>query len=108
MVDPELHFNARKFKEMRMMRGYSRVEMARRLSVSSSSLASIENSETNITVRIFRKICEGFTLDPLDIMELLRLKPIPLNLVIRFRAACKREGTTPLQAMIDFMEVFSE
>jgi transcriptional regulator with XRE-family HTH domain len=106
MIDPELHLNTRKLKELRISRGYSRSELAQQTGIAPETLRKIEQGESVISVPNFRKVCLELNLDPLDVMELLRLKPISFTLLFRFRAACKQEGTTPLQALTDFMEVY--
>lgn len=58
----------------------------------------------------FRALCLAYRLDPLEIIELLRIDYFSeqFKLLAGFRAACRREGTTPGQALEDFMLVYTE
>ena len=37
---------------------------------------------------------------------LLRFYPVPLGLLRKFRAACKKEGVTLLETLLNFIEVY--
>jgi hypothetical protein len=54
----------------------------------------------------FQAICVSYGIDPLPVCELLRLLPVPRNLLREFRQAYREEGVTPLQALLDFMRVY--
>jgi len=54
----------------------------------------------------FQAVCSGYGLDPFQVCELLRLQPVPKDLLRKFRSACREEGVTPLQALLDFMRVY--
>jgi hypothetical protein len=56
----------------------------------------------------FQAISRGYGLDPFQVCELLRLQPVPNVLLRKFRSACREEGVTPLQALPDFMSVYSK
>lgn len=55
----------------------------------------------------FQAICVGYGLDPFQVCELLKLKAVPRDLLKDFRQACLKEKTTPLQALLDFMRIYS-
>jgi CRISPR-associated endonuclease/helicase Cas3 len=47
-------------------------------------------------------------LDPLEICDLLKLRLIPDEILKNFRAACARGGKKPLDALVEFMRVYTE
>lgn len=106
MRDPEHIVDLLKLKAHRLARGVSLAELERRFGMAHHYMGLYEKGIKPMPLWVFRKICQEFTLDPLEIMELLKVKPIPLNLIIRFRVACRREGTTPRQALMDFLRVY--
>lgn len=55
----------------------------------------------------FQAICKGYSLDPFQVCELLKLSSVPRDLLQDFRQTCEQEQTTPLQALLDFMRIYS-
>jgi transcriptional regulator with XRE-family HTH domain len=95
----------RKLREFRQEKGLTLAELGRNTGY--FDLGPLElGKRSTLNVTIFQRLCQELALDPFETLELLKLWPVPAKTVIRFRAACKREGTTPLQALLDFMEVY--
>jgi len=57
---------------------------------------------------VFQKLCKLYELDYFEVCELLWLKPIGQDFIVCFRAACKKEGKTPLQVLFEFIKVYSD
>jgi len=98
--------NIRKLREFRLDRNFTITRLAREVGYSGAMMGNVENGKQALSLEVFSNICKVLQLDPLEIMELLQVWPLPHRLAIRFRTACKLENTTPLQALIDFMEVY--
>jgi transcriptional regulator with XRE-family HTH domain len=96
----------RKLREFRKARNLTQTELGRRTKYSSDSLSAIEKGLKDPSLGNFQSICRELALDPLEMMDLLKYWPISYKLLGRFRTACKRENTTVLQALTDFMEVY--
>jgi len=100
----------KKLWEFRERAGLSGAEAERLTSLPPSVIYQYENGEIMPQLHGFRALCLAYRLDPLEIVELLKIDYFSeqFKLLARFRAACKREGTTPGQALEDFMKVYAE
>jgi transcriptional regulator with XRE-family HTH domain len=96
----------RKLREFRIGRGLTQSELAARADYTYDSISGIERGLKDPSLLHFQNLCKALQLDPIELMDLLKYWPIPYKLLRRFRVACKREDTTVLQALIDFMEVY--
>jgi hypothetical protein len=56
----------------------------------------------------FVKLCEAYGCDSFEILEMLGSWPVPPGDLRRFRVACRKEKTTPAEALRDFMLVYAE
>lgn len=108
MAIPDHVLNLRKVKAHRVNRGLTISELARRIQVPISSLSAWEKGKTMVPLEIFQKLCTLYELDYFEVCEILWLKPIGLDFIVCFRAACKKEGKTPLQVLFEFIKVYSD
>ena len=108
MAIPDHVLNLRKVKAHRINRGLSISELARRLQVSNNALADWEKGRNVMPLDVFQKLCNLYELDYFEVCEILWLNPISLSFIVCFRAACKKEGKTPLQVLFEFIKVYSD
>lgn len=108
MAIPDHVLNLRKVKAHRVNRGFSISELARRLQVSHESLTHWERGKNVMPLDVFQKLCNLYELDYFEVCEILWLKPIGLDFIVCFRAACKKEGKTPLQVLHEFIKVYAD
>jgi len=102
--------NLKKLLEARERAGLSGAEAERLAGLPASTIYGYENGAHLPQLHGFRALCLAYRLDPLEIIELLRIDYFleQYRLLQRFRAACKREGTAPGKALEDFMRVYAE
>jgi len=105
---PDHVLNLRKVKAHRVKRGLSISELARRLQVSNDSLTCWEKGRNVMPLDVFQKLCNLYELDYFEVCEILWLKPIGLDFITCFRVACKKEGKTPLQVLLEFIKVYAD
>ena len=98
----------RKLKAFRKRLRLSLGQAAELSEIPKSCIDDYENARANPPLPRLRKLCVIYSLDFLEILELLRLIPIPRDDLHRFRAACRKEGTTPATALHEFIMVFSD
>lgn len=108
MAVPDHVLNLRKVKAHRVNRGLSISELARQLEVSDNALSAWEKGRLVMPLWVFQKLCNLYELDYFEVCEILWLKPIGLDFIVCFRAACKKEGKTPLQVLFEFIKVYSD
>jgi transcriptional regulator with XRE-family HTH domain len=97
-----------KLNRMLQERKISKREMGRRIGVNDRTVGDYAFGVAYPSLPVFRALCLELKLDYFEICELLRLPVIQLPDIISFRAACKRRGTTPLQAIKDFICVYAD
>ena len=102
---PNEYLDLRRLREFRESWGTLR-DLARKTGFNAHHLGDLEKGRHHFHLSLFRDICRVLALDHFQIVELLRLNPLGGNLVHHFKSACRRVGTTPRQALSDFMRVF--
>lgn len=75
--------------------------------ISKSSLSDFEHGHIVPRLHQFKKLCEVYQLDILEIIELLRLNFMEKKDLKNFRAACQNEGETPSDALKAFIIVYT-
>ncbi|MEW6385923.1 MAG: helix-turn-helix transcriptional regulator [Thermodesulfobacteriota bacterium] len=102
----EHYFDLRKLRKHCRRRGLNGSALGRLLGLSPGVMAYYLRGGGPLPLYWFRQVCAALELDPLEVCELLRLPVLDWGEVNRFRAACRRAGTTPFQALQDFLTVF--
>jgi transcriptional regulator with XRE-family HTH domain len=103
---PSTYLNLHKLKALRLARGLTQAQLSSLLGLKRDGYGIYETGNSHPPLCIFRKLC--LALDPFTILELLCLPTIDPKLLKDFRAACHRHGTTPAEALKDFLLVFSQ
>lgn len=98
--------NGRKLKLHRLSKNLSIETLARQTSISRWSYSDYEKGRHLMSLTTFRQLCIALELDPLSVYELLYLPNINLRHLHLFRVACRRAGTTPQQALTDFLTTY--
>jgi transcriptional regulator with XRE-family HTH domain len=106
--NPNQVVNLPKLKAIRKAFGLSQQELSRSLGLKPDTYNTYETGKAHLSLALFRELCLKLNLDYLDIPELLNLNLFDPKLLRKFRAACQRHDTTPAEALVDFMLVFSQ
>lgn len=75
--------------------------------ISKSTLSAYENGHAVPPLHRLIVLCQIYDLDLFEVTELLRLNVIQVKMLKAFRSACKKDNTTPLQAIKDFVLVYT-
>jgi transcriptional regulator with XRE-family HTH domain len=103
-----LILNGKKLQEFRLRAGLSLSEMEELSGIPRSSVCDYEHGHTVPQLHRFKKLCEVYRLDVLETADLLGLRVMDFRTIRAFRKACQQEGTTPAQALRDFITVYAE
>ena len=88
-------FHGRQLKKIRERLGLSLGQVQKMTGIASSSLWDYEHGKIVPQLHQFKKLCEAYHLDPLEICELMRLKIYEDFLLREFRRGCQKEGKSP-------------
>lgn len=105
---PHEAINLKRLREFRQAKGFTIAAIAKAMGIKPSTYRMMETGRNSLLLYHFRQICILLDLNPLDICEILRLPIINRNHVRNFRAACKRLGQSPSQALEYFMVTFAQ
>ena len=83
------------------------MEVAKLSKISKSTLSGYEHGHSVPPLHRLIILCRIYALDQFEVMELLRLPSFEKGLIKRYRSACLEEGVTPVDALKDFMVVYS-
>jgi predicted transcriptional regulator len=103
-----MHFDHRKLKSHRRRLGLSLGKAAALTEIPKSSIDEYERGLTTPPLHRFMKLCRVYGCDILEIVEMLGSFPVPPGDLRRFRIACRKENTTPEEALRDFMLVYAD
>jgi predicted transcriptional regulator len=103
-----MYFDHRKLKIHRRRLGLSLGKAAMLTEIPKSSLDEYERGDSQPPLRRFVKLCKAYEIDALSILEMLYIFPVSPADLRRFRVVCRREATTPSEALRDFMLVYAE
>jgi transcriptional regulator with XRE-family HTH domain len=101
-------WDGKKFRKFRERIGLNKVETTRLTGISGVALLSYEKGETAPSAYHLSVLTRLFSIDPLELGELLRLDYVTPGELRSFRTACAREGKLPLEVMRDFVRVYPE
>ena len=97
-----------KLKRLLREREMSQTELAKRVGRDVNTIHDYTTGKSWPTLPTFRAICMELRLDFFEICELLRVPTIPIGDVISFRAACRKRGTTAIEAMRQFIYLYAD
>lgn len=100
---PVYVFNGKRLRKIREQLQLSLIQVSQLTGIAISSLSDYECGKIVPQVHQFKKLCEAYELDPLEICELIKIKISDPRDIKEFRQACHRYETTPLQAFRDFI-----
>jgi transcriptional regulator with XRE-family HTH domain len=100
-------FNLKKLREFRHRAGLSLKDVEEATGILASNLSALELGHLVLQFHKIQELILLYQLDVFEVLELLRLRLIDPKLLRAFHRACKRHGTTPVEALNDFMIVFS-
>lgn len=103
-----MQFDHRKLKAHRRRVGLSLGKAAILTEIPKSSIDEYERGVSLPPLKRFVKLCEAYGCDSFEILEMLGSGPVPPGDLRRFRVACRKEKTTPAEALRDFILVFTE
>jgi len=103
---PDQVLDLKLLRDIRQGKGLTITEVGRALGIQGSYYGALERGKHHISIWHFRGLCIILNLDPIVICELLRHPLINRQDAKNFRAACRRLGITPAQALADFMKTF--
>ena len=103
---PDEVVDLRRLRTIRQSKKLSQAAMAEALGITTGYYGPMELGKVHMRLWHFRRLCIILDLDPLEICELLRLPTVNRRDIQNFRAACRRLGTTPAQALADFLKTF--
>jgi len=107
-AESNLHLDLKLLRIFRKRMGWNAFEAAERIGMGKFTFCRWEKGENLPPFLRFREICRAFQLDPFEICDLLKFELIPKAILRKFRAACEKDGKKPLDAVIEFMRVYSE
>jgi len=64
-----MEFIALKLKEVRLNRGISQEDLAYMCGLNRNYIGIIEKGQTNISLKVFMKLCKGLNENPADILK---------------------------------------
>jgi transcriptional regulator with XRE-family HTH domain len=100
------YFNNRLLRELRKQRGWNLDLAGQAAGIPGFTIGQYEAARQFPPPHRLRALCLGYDLDPFEVCELLRFYPVPRGLLRKFRAACRKEGTTPLETLLNLIEVY--
>jgi transcriptional regulator with XRE-family HTH domain len=103
---PDEVLDLRRLRAIRQNKKLSLTELGEAIGIRGSYYRAMELGKVHMRLWQFRRLCILLDLDPLEICELLRLPVVNRRDIPNFRAACRRLGTTPAQALADFLKTF--
>lgn len=104
---PERVFDRKLFQAYRKRRGWN-IDIAGAVTdINKWTISRYEKGENLPPLHRFQALADAYELDPFEVCEVLKLFPVPKDLLRQFRAACRREGKTPLQVVMEFMKVYA-
>lgn len=106
LFSPAETLDLRRLREIRRDKGLTLAAVGQGMGLSGGRYGGLERGETHMRLYQFRQVCILLDLNPLEVCELLRLPVINRLDARNFRAACRRMGTTPAQALADFLKTF--
>ena len=96
-----------RLKRMLKDRKLSQRKAGELLGVAGNTVRAYIEGEAFPSLPVFRALCLGLGLDLFEVCELLRLPYLHHLDLVCFRAACRRNHTTPLQAIKDFITLYA-
>uniref|UniRef100_A0A7C3WQI3 XRE family transcriptional regulator n=1 Tax=Desulfobacca acetoxidans TaxID=60893 RepID=A0A7C3WQI3_9BACT len=98
--------NLRKLKEFRRRAGLSLKAVQEATGILPSNLSEFERGRIMLQFHKIKHLIELYGLDVFEVLDILRLRLLDPKLLRDFRRACRQVGTTPAQALRDFLVVF--
>jgi transcriptional regulator with XRE-family HTH domain len=99
--------DGRLLKEFRKRAGLSLPKAAELSGISASILCGYEHGRGVPMIHRLKILFRIYEMDFVDLLELLDLDGIERKLLKAFRRACLKDGKIPLNALIEFMRVYS-
>lgn len=106
MFAPHEVIDLRRLQEIRTAKGFTQTAIAKAMGIHPSTYRSLEDGKNSLLLYHFRQLCIILELNPFDICDILRLPIFNRHHIRHFKAACKRLGQSPTQALEDFMLTF--
>jgi len=97
----------RKFKEYRRRAKLTLKQVEAATGIRASNLCDFERGRLMLQLHHIRNLIRLYGLDLFEVHDLLRLRLLDPPLLRDFREACRRHGTSPKEALHDFLVVFS-
>lgn len=99
--------NKEKFKEFRLRAKLTLRQVDAATGIKPPNLSDFEHGRLLLPWPRLRKLMHQYDLDLFEIHDVLRLRILDPKLLQEFRRACRQVGTTPAQALHDFLLVFT-
>jgi DNA-binding XRE family transcriptional regulator len=106
-AESNLHMDLKFLRIIRKRLGLNAFKAAEQVGVGRYTFCRWEKGENLPPLPRFKQICKIFQLDPFEICDLLKIELIPRAILRKFRVACERDKKKPLEAVIEFMRVYS-
>lgn len=94
-------------RRIRKAKGFLLRQVAEATGIKPPNLVDLEKGRGLLSWPRLRELLRFYGADLFEAHDLLRLRLLPPNLLRDFRRACVRHGTTPAQALEDFLSVFA-
>lgn len=97
-----------KLKQLRLEHGLSQTQIAHKLGLKADwSWGIYETGKNHLPLWALRELYLQLNLDPLTLLELLRI-PFPNPKTLRdFRRACQKENLSPAEALAELISTYS-
>jgi len=82
-------------------------DVGRLLGIAPGDYFHYESGGVTLPIYHFRKLCILWNLDLFEIVELLKLFPVKGDYLAVFRGACRKEGKTPAQVLLEFIKIYA-
>ena len=105
--EARLIIDAGKLRLFRQRAQLSLNDVAELTGIGKSTISDYEHGHIVPQLHQFKKLCEAYELDILEILALLHLRILDPRTVRDFRRACRVEGVIPAQALRDFLLVYA-
>ncbi|MBW1953015.1 MAG: helix-turn-helix transcriptional regulator [Deltaproteobacteria bacterium] len=106
--DPNHIIDLRKLKEFRQRAGLTMKQVEEAIGIRASNLCDFERGRMMLQLHHLMELLRLYDLDIFEAHEVLRLRLLDAKLLRDFRKACARHGTSPAEALNDFMIVFTQ
>lgn len=100
------YFDTRLLRDLRKQRRWNLDLAGQAAGIPGFTIGQYEAARQFPPPHRLRALCLGYELDPFEVCELLRFYPVPRGLLRKFRTACKQEGKSPLEVLLEFIEVY--